>query len=371
MKTEQKKRGSALITVIGIVAVISISLISLCFTAQQQSHAALISRDMLKARMLAESGLNIAYNRVKEDFSLAGTIAFEENLTDGSYKVSAKSFQGLTRHAQMTSVGKCGNGQAVVTVDLENIQISSTDDEDDNSNYYELLFDLLVGSELNISGNFYTDINDIHANGSVNINKKSNVSDAVTISSSGSIVWGKAKDTPPSGVVLLPNQPKQEINSAQLLAAIDNFINYAINNGSVYSSGSSIPSNPPGGVALYNGTGELKLHGNYNGTIIVLSSSVKINAQTVLSGPDGYPALITISPNEIRVNGGSEIHGAVIAPNAPMVFNGNAEIHGPLLVGQSVRGNGTADLYAGDAGQGFNMPAVEAVKDKVVITAWH
>ena len=58
-------------------------------------------------------------------------------------------------------------------------------------------------------------------------------------------------------------------------------------------------------------------------------------------------------------------------PNASFKVNGHAEIHGAILVGQGMGGNGTADLYPGDAGQGFNLPPQQTITDNVVITAWH
>jgi hypothetical protein len=371
MKKQINRKGSALLTVLGIVAVVSLALVSLCFTAQQQFHSALMSRDMLKARMIAESGLNKAYHRIKDDFKLAKTISLSEELSDGSFKVSAKSFDGIVSRAQLTCVGRCGSGRAVVAADLENIQLLVGDDGSGSSDSYTVENDITVGGTLDITGNFHADVDSIHANGIIEINKKSNVSDTLIISSAGVIIWGNGNGGVPAGVTLMPNQPRQEINPAELQAAINVLINHAIENDAVYSSSSELPANPPGGVALYNGTSDLTLHGNYNGSIVVLGGSITINAQATIESPDGYPALVSISPNQIRVNGGAAIYGAVIAPNASMRFNGNAEIHGPLLVGQDVLGNGTADLYAGTTGQGFNLPYEESVKDNVVITAWH
>ncbi len=372
MRTKNSKNGSALLIVMGVVAVVSIALGTLSFTARQQTHSALIARDMLKARMIAESGLNKAYNQLKENIGQIQGYSLKEDLDDGSYRVTSKTFQGMSHRSQLTSVGVCGKGTAVVAVDLESVQSLAGGDNNGDDDFQSLPYDLLVGGTLGITGAFRANVYEIHANGDVSINKQSNVSGTVTISSSGDVTWGNGKkDTPPNGVVLRPNQPQRTISPAELQAAVERFIAYAESNGAVYSSAGAIPANPPGGVALYTGTGGLMLHGSYNATIIALSGDVTVNAQARLNGPDGYPALIVLSPNQVRFNGGAVIHGAVLLPNAPLRFNGTAAIHGAVLVGQNVLGNGTADLYAGDPGQGFNLPPNPSVSDKLIITAWH
>ena len=49
-----RRRGSAMLTVLGIVSVISIVCGMLGMAASQQMHSSKITRDMLKARMIAE-----------------------------------------------------------------------------------------------------------------------------------------------------------------------------------------------------------------------------------------------------------------------------------------------------------------------------
>ncbi|MDD4101309.1 MAG: hypothetical protein PHU80_01590, partial [Kiritimatiellae bacterium] len=64
------------------------------------------------------------------------------------------------------------------------------------------------------------------------------------------------------------------------------------------------------------------------------------------------------------------INGALIIPNGSLHINGTATINGAIVIGQSMSGNGTANLFAGD-GQGFSLPPDPSVTDNVVITAWH
>ncbi len=362
MQTVFSQKGSALLTVLGIISVMSIVSTMLAFTATQQTRSSLITRDMLKARMIAESGLNKAYHTIKDDFSKAKGYTLAENFSDGAYKVTSKTFQGVNANrAQLTATGVCGMGSVIVGADLENIPLIISNGDGDDT-YYSTDFDLLTGGELDLKGNFGAHVNNIHANGSADL-KGSAAVDATIISSSGSATWFKK----PANVTLLSNQPAREIFPAALQAAINAFIDFATANGAVYASGSTIPYAPPGGVAVCTGSSN-GWNGNGTGCFIFLGDMTTKHMN--ITSVNGYPSLISLSPNPVHLNAGTLLNGAVLLPNAEMKLNGHAAIYGPLLVGQGMTGNGTADLYAG-GGQGFSLPPKESQVDKVIITAWH
>jgi len=359
---KNSKRGSALLTVLGITALVAGIAASLHFTSQQQNQSSIINRDRLKARMIAESGLNLAYHAVKKDFESVRQYSSKEDFGGGSYMVTGKLFgNDNVNRGQLTSKGVCGISEAVVSVDLEMISLITSPDGDDD-NFYSTDYDLLVGGTMDLLGNFNGDITLIHANGTADLGGSSTV-DATTISSSDSIEWKKM----PDNVTLLPNQPSQEVYPAALKNAIEAFKAFAEKNGAVYASGDEIPLNPPGGVAYCTGSSK-GWSGEGTGCFIFLGDLE--NHKLNIKAPNGYPSLISLSPNPILLNADSVMNGAVIIPNGEMKLNGHASIYGPLLVGQGLTGNGTADLYAGDA-QGFNLPPEESADDKVIITAWH
>lgn len=168
MKRKQQK-GSAILTVLGIVSIVSIVCGFLGFAATQQMHASKITREMLKARLIAESGLNKAYHTVKKDFSKVSSCSETATFGDGTYKVtSATSVGGNANRAQLVSEGVCGLGRAVVSADIEN-RPKTTSDGNTADDYFNLLFDLLVGGTLDLKGNFYANVNAIHANGNASI----------------------------------------------------------------------------------------------------------------------------------------------------------------------------------------------------------
>ncbi|HPW75263.1 MAG TPA: hypothetical protein PLJ32_04755 [Kiritimatiellia bacterium] len=373
MRTRQKqgqRNGSAVVAVLGIISVIMIVSGMLARSATRQMRATQITREMLKARLIAESGLNKAYNAVKTDFDRLN--GFTETLAfgGGSCTVRAEmltSEDGRER-ARLVSEGVCGLGRARVSADLENVTRVLGDDQAGSvaGDYFDLLFDLLVGGILDLKGNFKATVTDIHANGNVKLTGSSNV-DAMRVSSTGTIEWKKNDGT----VTLLTNQSPVEILSAALTEAINAFIAVAEENGAVYAHGSDIPSSPPGGVAVCTGSSD-GWSKTGTGTFIFLGD-VKLQGSGVnLTAQNGYPALIVLGTGEVKINADAVIRGAVIMPNASFHLNGHAVIYGAVLIGQGMTGNGTADLYAGDSGQGFSLPPTHQVEqDYVVVTAWH
>lgn len=361
--TSCKRKGSAILTVLGIVAVVSIVCAMLGLSASQQTHSSKITRDMLRARTIAESGLNKAYHAVKSNFSLAKGFNLTESFDGGTYTIHSGTLTGAGENrAQLVAEGVCGLGKAVVSVDLENRPLIKKDDDSDN--YFNLLYDLLVGGALELKGNFSANVTTIHANGAATLTGSA-TTEATTVSSAKTVTWKKADGT----VTMLSNQSSVEILSAALLAAIQEFKDYAAAKGSVYSSGADIPASPPGGVAYCTGDASGWSRTGTGCFIFEGNASFQGNAVNV-SSVNGYPALIVLGTGEVKFNAGTVVRGAILIPNGSAKLNGHAVFYGAILVGQGMTGNGTADLFAGN-GQGFNLPPDEEQEDNVVITAWH
>ena len=365
MKTRNsRQKGSAILTVLGIISIVVIVCGMLGFSASQQMRSSQITREMLKSRLIAESGLNKAYQAVKVDFSKAAGYAEKAEFGGGNYSVKSIPLKdGGANRAQLVSEGVCGLGRTVVSVDLENRErIKAV--EDGSEDYFNLLYDLLVGGTLDLKGNFHADVTAIAANGNVKIDGSADA-DAKTVSSTGTIEWKKPNGT----VTMLTNQSPKEILTEALIAAINDFKEYAKANGAVYASGADIPQPVPGNVAYCTGSAD-----GWSRTgdgCFIFEGPVSFQGNSLnISSVDGYPALIVLSAGDVKMNAGTEIHGAIIMPNSSLTLNGHAAFYGAILVGQGMKGNGTADVYAGD-GRGFNLPPKNLTTDNVVITAWH
>jgi len=364
MKTRNNRNGSAILTVLGIITVVSIVCGMLSFSATQQMRACQITRDMLRARLIAESGLNKAINAVRNDFDAAVAYAATDSFGGGNCTVLAQpQAEGADNRVQLVSEGVCGMGRAKVTVDLENRPLIESDDDEDN--FFPLPYDVTVGSTMTLQGNFSTDVFSIHANGKISNNSSAvSLPAGSTVSSSGTITLKKGVS---AGVTVTPNQPLQPVSTAALTAAIDALKAYAQSHGAVYETAADIPANPPGGIAWCKG-GSAGWSETGTGCFIFDGAVGVIHPN--ITSTDGYPALVVTSASDIKLNAGSVIDGAMILPNSSFTFNGTATINGAILVGQVFSPSGTANLYAGDA-QGFTLPPDEQVTDNLVVTTWH
>lgn len=357
----KRQKGSALLTVLGIMTVVSILCGMLSQSASRQTRSAQITCDMLKARMIAESGLNKAYRQVKANYALASNYTLAESFGGGSYTVRSATLIDVSMdRAQLISEGICGLGKSVVAADLQHLKIEEESSSLGKS--YAMPFDLLVGGILSLNGDFHLQVTLAHANGTATVSGSVSA-DGATVSSTSTVTW---KSKPPN-VTLLPNQAAREIYPAWMVEAIGIMKSYAIAKGAVYTSGAQIPASPPGGIAYCTGpdTGWSGI-----GTGCFIFEGAFSTKQLNLTSVNNYPVLVVLSPNSVQVNAGSRLNGPVLLPTSSMKLNGNARIDGPLLVGQSLTGNGTADLYAGN-GQTFMTPPKMNSIDKVLITAWH
>ena len=151
MTRKQRQKGAALIIVLGIIAVVTIAAGAMSYTANQQMHAARVTRETLKARLIAESGLNKAYNEVRSDFSKISSCAQSGTFGDGTYAVRTVTSRRKPQPDSVISEGRCGISRATVSADLENIPLVTS--EDGSSVYFfPLDYDLLVGGELQFKG---------------------------------------------------------------------------------------------------------------------------------------------------------------------------------------------------------------------------
>jgi len=365
-RSEKNRRsGTAIITVLGLVALISMASGYMAYTASQEMHMSRVLRESLKAKLIAESGLNRAYELLKSDFSKAPGLKLESAFADGTYSVTSIPAPNSQHRFQLISNGTCGQyGKYKVAVDVENRQ-TITDNSDPNNRIFPLAFDIQVGGSIDASGNLGALVDLIFANGSITLNKGDNIS-ALTISSGGPIDIKHFGGT----ATVQPNQPAINIQSPAFTAAINALKAYAEKNGAKYSDASQIPASPPGGIAWCTGDGST-WSGSGTGCFI-FEGDVPLQgggAQSITS-VNGYPALIILGTGQVKINAQTVVHGAILIPNGSLWLNGGAQIYGPILVGQSLTGNGTANIYAGD-GQSFNLPPNETVSDNVVITAWH
>lgn len=324
-----------------------------------------VLRESLKAKLIAESGLNTAYQLLKTDFSRATGLRLESSFGSGNYVVTSIPDPNSTKRFQLIANSTCGTyGKFKVAADIENRAIIGSG-SGSGSQLFLLAFDILAGGAIDLSGNFKASVKQIFANGDVAINKGSNI-DTLIVGSAGTVAF-KNFD---GAKTVLQNQPAVNIRPAELTAAINSLKAYAEKMGAKYTTGSQIPASPPGGIAWCTGDGS-SWSGSGKGCFIFEGDvPMQGGGARNITSVNGYPALIILGTGQVKINSQTVVHGAILIPNGSAWLNGGAQIYGPILVGQSIIGNGTADLYAGDA-HGFNLPPIQTTTDNIIITAWH
>lgn len=369
MKTNRKQRnarsGTAIITVLGLVSLICMASGYMAYTATQEMHMSRVLRESLKAKLIAESGLNTAYELLKTDFSKASGLKLESEFADGTYVVTSEPDPNSPLRFQLISNGTCGTyGKYKVAADIENRQRVTVDSDPDDL-FFSLDFDVLVGGIMDLKGNFNAEVTQIHANGNITSKGSSSI-DTLTISSAGTIKLFKFSGSS----TVLQNQPAVDIQPEELTAAINALKAYAEKNGAKYSDSSQIPESPPGGVAWCTGDGSRWIGGGTGCFIFDGDVAVQGGGHQEITSVNGFPALIVLGTGLVHLNAQTVVKGAILVPNGSVFLNGTAEFYGPVLVGQTFTGSGTADLYSGD-GQGFNLPPTVTTTDNVIISAWH
>lgn len=363
IKKRESRSGTAVITVLGLVSLITMASGYLAYTASQEMHTSRVLRESLKAKMIAESGLNTAYQLLKTDFSKAPGLKLDSQFADGTYVVTSIPDPNSPYRYQLISDGTCGSfGHWKVSADVENRQIVKNNNPNDR--FFNLLYDFLGLSSIDLTGNFFADVTTLHGNGNVDLGGSSSTP-AVTITSSGAVTLGKNNLTP--GTTTQSGVPPVNLPSG-FSAAIDELIAYARQNGEVYGDGVAPSAAPEGGIAVCEGLPPANWTGG-TGCYIFLGGGKIVFNNVTINNVGGYPSLVFKNAAEISFTGNVDLNGAVLLPSSSLKFTGNAEVYGPLVVGLPVDGNGTADLHAGSYGQGFNRPPT--VTDNVIISAWH
>lgn len=359
------RSGSAIITVLGLVSLMCMTSGYIAYTASQELRTSRVLRESLKAKLIAESGLNTAYQLLKTDFSRASGLQLANTFGSGSYVVTSTPDPNNAKHFQLISNGTCGTfGKFKVAADIEN-RTKIVSDTTSGAQLFALAYDILVGGTIDMSGNFKAFVDKIFANGSISINKGGNI-ETLTISSAGTITIKNSSGTK----ILQPNQSEVDIQSAALFVAINLLKAYAEDRGSVYASGADIPASPPGGIAWCKGNGS-SWSGNGTGCFIFDGDvSLQGGGSQTITSANGYPALIVLGTGQVKLNANTVVTGAILVPNGSVWLNGGATIYGPIVVGQALTSTGTANLYSGNQ-QGFYLPPQETTTDNVIITAWH
>jgi hypothetical protein len=379
----KSRRGSALVTVLGAILVISVVAAGMVAVARQQAYSATRSLNYTKAQMYAEAGVNAAYAAVKTNFTACGSpFVFPLTTFDqGSYQ--AVLLRVGDNSGSITCTGRCKDAMTVVKVDVRNYPVAQTNNIAPRDNAYD--YAIVAGGNLAWAGNADMQMSNgwMHCNGSFSANGNNvidgNVSSHVQIGMVGGATIDGVGRAPAisGGTVTTPVVTNVPLVSVTNLFKLDPYYTRAAANSQVFSGTKSLSGTvtPPGGVLWVNGnlsfgngtytgcfiaTGDIELKTTGNGTI----QQTRTATYPLLVSRDGT---ITIKQTKTWI-----FRGLIYCMTGVLDKQGNGDVdgRGTIITAGNFSKNGgwSGMLYENCAPvpPGGNPVTV----DKVVIVAW-
>lgn len=387
--SHQEQSGSALLSVVGIVFLIAIVAASLVATGRQHVFASVHLRDYVKAQMIAEAGVNQAYNLMKTNFAarLDPNNFPETSFGGGTYDAIVVSGTGANSNkACITSTGVYASATAVSKVDIKNIPLTTTNGAPVQGSTNPYGFSILSGGYLDWAGGSDLSMSNgwMHSNGAYTANGNNtiygNVESAVSIGMvGGAIIDGTGRAPSISGgTVTTP-----VVAAVPVLAIPDidltPYYNAALANNQVFSGGKILSGTvaPQGGIMWVNGSMTIQ-EGTYSGSFIATGAievkTASAAGSIVMNKVNQYPVLAS-RDGSILVKQAKALtfNGLVYCKTGSFNKSGNGDVTatGAIIAAGNVTKNGgwTAMIYSDPTPippGGSNLNS----KDRVIITAW-
>lgn len=387
----ETRRGAALVTLMVVILIVSISGAAMVGFAKQQAASITRVRDYLKAQAYAEAGVNAAYNVIKTNFADASDPSKFPAVSfgDGGYDVTVTVVGD--DQASIVAVGQCGGATITVKADVKNMNPV----QQNPSGPPVLPPDCPWGYSVLVNGY-------ITHNGAGTVFGKVHVNNYLT--QNGSIEWGSDADPVVvscsgsrgfrgNGCVSIHGTimaPKIRINGSQHvhqklvqdvatvpfpMLDLTPYYQIALANGQVFNSqsvnGCVNWGLIPGGVRWVDGTFRQNGTLTYQGCIIA-TCNITLNGSVTQTKYQQLPAIIS-RDGYVKVNGAHQIHGLVYA-KGNCTWKGAGHIYGSILVGGNLTFNGSyGNIY-----YDFSEPSPDPIgsgggssaSDHCVITAW-
>jgi hypothetical protein len=378
------RTGSALVTVMGIVFLIAVVAVGMVAMQRQQVFSSIHLRDYAKAQMIAEAGVNHAYNLLKTNFAARSAASNfpETSFAGGAFDATVRAVS--SNKASIACSGRFEGATASAGADVMNVPILSTNGAPVQG-VSPFGFALLAGGNLGWAGNSDLQMSNgwAHCNGTYSANGinilRGNVGACVSVGLvGGATITGIARSPSISGgtigqptVTNLPIVPIPNIDLTPYYAA-------ALANNQVFASGKALSGTvtPPGGVMWVNGsmsfgngnytgcfiaTGAIELKTTGNGTI----TFNKVNRYPVLASRDG-----TITVKQAKT---LTFNGLIYCKTGSFDKQGNGDVFGTgaiIAAGNILKNGGWSGMLYGDPTPIPPGASMASSQDRVIITAW-
>ena len=382
----ERQRGSALVTFLGVIVIVSLAAAALVGFARQQAYSVGRTKDYIKAQVLAEAGANEAYNLLKNNFAARDNpdLFPEKEFGEGIYDATVTPVG--SDMALISCEATVGDATAEAKLDVKNFGTTIGQNLPPSNPY---AYSWLVYGEMRMNGSSeFT--GKLHANNNIDVNGNSiwgTETEPVTVTAcaaANSIVFagpcalhGEMKAPDITGSFAPGTVTEVPVDTVPF-PVLDLMPYYTIaeENGQVVGSqtiNADTTWNIPGGVKWINGTLTIKANRTltWNGCVIVtgaIDGKGDLNNTTYLD----YPALVS-RDSTITVSGqNSQFRGLMYAKGDILFVGcGNSAFYGSIFCGGNLRFNGAGGRYGYVyCGPGSGGVSDAATMDHVAVTAW-
>ena len=378
------RNGSAFITVMGIVVLITIVATSMAALGRQQAFSAQRARDFVKAQINAESGVNDAYNLLKTNFAartdpaMFPLVSFTNN--GGTYDATVTPVG--SNQASIVCTGTYGVAVSVSKADIRNYPLPTTNTPPPLTFAYG--FGVFVNGFFSFSGSSRlkgaVHVNNyLYANGNANWGSATN---PVYVECSGvqgftalnGTIIGQVKAPVISFGGTISTSTVASVPTIQMPDVdLTPYYNIAVSNGQVFSSQTvkkdEVWGNIPGGVKWINGTLTVNGGGSLTCTgCVIVTGAVVING-TFNGVPVNNMPTLASRDSSVDINGSHDIRGLLYS-KGNMNFNGAGTITGEIMSGGNLTFNGSSSVEVNYLYCEPGKPYYQSWLDYVVLQAW-
>ena len=296
-RKNKDQHGSAMVTVMLVVVVTMMATASLFAFSSNTVHRTRLLTEAIRAKAIAEAGVNRGYNALQQDRSLRATGTLYPNVEfgEGAYTVTTEQMSG--GWSRMISVGTFGRAEHQIGLDVRMDADNDADGTNDVAEVADFLqYAIFCNGSFTINGTPKGITGDLHSNGSFGLNGTwANVS-------------GHVSAPPPNSI---PEANKAEWTNIHFPQISDPAFQAYL----AESAAAGIP------VTFLSGNQTYKKDQTFNG-ITVINGAVTF----IGSGERVINGLLYIA-GSFTANGSTSLNGAIMVGGA-MTINGASAILG-------------------------------------------
>jgi hypothetical protein len=396
-KIKNAKSGSSLILALVLIFAVSAGAAIVYEYTANQARMSKKTIDMLKARSIAESGINITYAKLKNDISKLNNGNWaEESFDGGKYNIHLNII--ASNRMSLISIGNYNGVESKVRADLryypsEEIMVNpSSTTVGTIYGPYIYNHSLYVGGTCTWRGRGTFGGGNVYVNGLIDLG-----GNGTWVKSSGSTlkIYSSTKiNTFGSGEIVCDSVIAPEITqkksdgiigalvissvSAPVLPEIElsPFYQHAYKNGQVKTGNFSVPSGyvPVGGILWCDGTLDFK--GKVTGCFIATAGiTLEAGAEVKPINPN-WPTLYN-KAGDINFTGQAETYGFIYTGGNVKFAGGGAMQDGPVIIKGNLEKRGNSDMIDNIPSTGFviippvvNPQQISNTVERLVITGW-